>query len=100
MTTELRSVEEMTARVRELNRMSASIRQERDELEQKIAEAVADYTIGQRVRMGRTNFEVSRIGRGYSEGTAKYFGRKVLKSGTLGKQEFELYGCLLDHGTP
>jgi hypothetical protein len=88
-------VEEMKARVFELNRMSAAIHEERADLEQKIAAAVAEYQIGQRViQYGRRHFEITRIGRGYGVGTAKYFGRQVLKAGTLGKQEFELYGRL------
>ena len=90
-----RSVEEMKARVFELNRMSAAIHEERAALEQQIAAAVAEYQIGQRViRYGKRHFEITRIGRGYGVGTAKYFGRQVLKAGTLGKQEFELYGRL------
>ena len=90
-----RSVEGMKARVFELNRMSAAIDEERDALEQQIAAAVAEYKIGQRVIWhGKHHFEITRIGRGYVVGTAKYFGRPVLKAGTLGKAEYELYGRL------
>ena len=90
-----RSVEEMKARVYELNRMSAAIHEERDALEQQIAAAVAKYAVGQRLTWrGRHLIEVSKIVRGYGVGSARYLGRKVLKAGALGQQEFELWGSL------
>ena len=46
-----RSVEEMKARVFELNRMLVAIYEERAALEQQIAAAVAEYQIGQRSRV-------------------------------------------------
>ena len=90
-----RSVEDMMARVVELNRMSAAIHEERADLEQKIATAVATYTVGQRLTLrSKHPIEVSRVLRGYGVGSVRYLGRKVLKSGALGRQEFELYGSL------
>jgi hypothetical protein len=85
----------MKTRIFELNRMSAAIHEERAALEQQIAAALAKYQIGQRVKWrGRYQVEISRIGSGYGVGTVHYFGRKLLKSGALGQQEFQLFGSL------
>ncbi len=86
------SIEAMKDRVYALNRMSAAIHEERSALEKKIAEALAVWKLGQRVPYrDRSEYEITNIKPGYSVGSVKYFGRKVLKSGKLHANTTELW---------
>lgn len=89
------NVDEMTARVAELNRMYIAIRKEREDMEDQIAVAVSVHQVGQRViQLDGDCFEITQIRRGLVVGTAIYFGRKILRSGALGKRELALYSPL------
>ena len=58
----------------------------------KIASLEAKFEVGDVVtHYGRT-MQISRVTSKYDR--PAYYGKRVLKSGELGKQEFELYGAM------
>lgn len=52
----------------------------------------SEFKIGSRVMMYGKPFEIVLVS--HKWGRPRFFGRRVLKSGGLGKQEFALYGPL------
>jgi len=91
MTDGTRSVTAMRERVMELNRMATAINEERDALEQQIADALALFKPGERVLYRGREYQISRVRPGYTLGKVRYIGRAILKSGALHQNERELW---------
>lgn len=83
---------ELEARIKELDSQIKALSVEHTALRQRHAEMIADFKIGDRVKIGEGKFvwELKAIRPGYHD-TPKYIGAKIKKDGTPGVSNVEIW---------
>lgn len=86
------SIEAMSAELKELDRQLGDLSKRHQELRQQIADARAEFKIGDRVTYegAKHVWQITAIGPGYGSGV-RYFGSKLKKDGTAGKASHEIW---------
>jgi len=88
---ETQTLEQITERRDALAAQIIGLNSDLKAMNLRIAVMKAEYKIGDRViRYGKDEYEIVNI----TSGWCMYSGKRVLKSGELGKRVFELYGNL------
>jgi hypothetical protein len=93
----MRTKEAIKAELDWLKNKATALNERRAHVEQELAEALAEFKVGQRVMQGNgtkaEEYEIEAVFLKYGK-SLRYRGRKVTKSGALHKVSQELYGTL------
>ncbi len=90
------NVEELRAEIRRLDQVIDDAREKKRAYENELAQLTAKFKVGDRVRAWNFNkcvMEITGIRWGYN--SPQYVAARVLKNGSLGSTNYDLYGEII-----